>query len=106
MVLTSPMLETKVHVPSPRDSLVARPRLLARLNRITESKLTLVSAPAGFGKSTLLAGWLAIPRDGGWLAAWLSIDQADKEPAAFWTYLIAALRTVVPDIGEGSISLL
>ena len=106
MVLTSPMLETKVHVPSPRDSLVARPRLLERLNRITESKLTLVSAPAGFGKSTLLAEWLAIPRDDGWLAAWLSIDEADKEPAAFWTYLIAALRTVVPDIGEGSISLL
>ena len=106
MVLTGPLLETKVHVPRPRAILVTRPRLSERLNRTTESKLTLVSAPAGFGKSTLLAEWLAIPRDDGWLAAWLSIDQADNEPAAFWTYLISALRTVVPGIGEASVSLL
>jgi len=104
MVLTGPLLETKVHVPRPRAILVTRPRLSERLNRTTESKLTLVSAPAGFGKSTLLAEWLAIPRDDGWLAAWLSIDQADNEPAAFWTYLISALRTVVPGIGEASLS--
>jgi LuxR family maltose regulon positive regulatory protein len=106
MVLTSPLLETKVHVPRPRASLVARPRLSERLNRTTESKLTLISAPAGFGKSTLVAAWLAIPRDDGPLSAWFSIDQADNEPATFWTYLISALRTVVPGIGEGSLSLL
>ena len=59
MVLTSPMLETKRSCPQPARSLVARPRLLERLNRVAESKLTLVSAPAGFGKTTLLAEWLA-----------------------------------------------
>jgi len=106
MVLTSPLLEAKVHVPRPRASLVARPRLSQRLDRITESKLTLISAPAGFGKSTLLAGWLATPRDDGQIAAWLSIDQADDEAALFWSYLISALRTAVPGIGETSLSLL
>lgn len=105
MVLTSPLLETKVHVPRPRASLVARPRLSERLNRINEFKLTLISAPAGFGKSTLLADWLATPRNDR-LAAWLSLDQADNEPAVFWTYLVSALRTVVPGIGDGSLSLL
>ena len=106
MVLTSPVLETKVHAPRPRPSLVARPRLSQRLDRITESKLILISAPAGFGKSTLLAEWLASARDDGQVAGWLSVDEADNEPAAFWTYLISALRTAVPGIGEASLRLL
>jgi LuxR family maltose regulon positive regulatory protein len=75
------------------------------LNRTTESKLTLVSAPPGFGKSTLIAAWLAVPR-GQQLSAWLSLDQSDNEPAAFWAYLIAALRTVAPGIGEASLAML
>ena len=54
-----PLLETKLYVPRPRRGLVARPRLIERMNRAAESKLTLVSAPAGFGKTTLLAEWLA-----------------------------------------------
>ena len=74
MVLTSPLLETKVHVPRPRAGLVARPRLSQRLDRITESKLTLISAPAGFGKSTLLAEWLAGAQGDGPIVGWLSIE--------------------------------
>jgi len=106
MVDASPLLETKVHVPRPRASQVERTRLIDRLGQSTESRLTLISAPAGFGKSTLLAEWLASSQDRGQLAAWLSIDQADNDPATFWTYLIAALRTAVPGIGEASLSLL
>ena len=57
--MASPLLETKLYVPRPRRGLVARPRLSERLSRGAESKLTLISAPAGFGKTTLLAEWLA-----------------------------------------------
>ena len=64
-----PLLETKLYVPRPRRGLVARPRLSERLSRGAESKLTLVSAPAGFGKTTLLAEWLAA-RSGRWNGRW------------------------------------
>ena len=91
-----PLLQTKLYAPRPRPGLVPRPRLSERLSRGVESKLTLVSAPAGFGKTTLLAEWLAsVPADGR-STAWLSLDQGDNEPASFWTYLIAALQTVRP----------
>ena len=101
----SPLLETKLYVPASRRSLVPRPRLSERLTRGTESKLTLVSAPAGFGKSTLLAEWLATARAGERSVAWLSLDQGDNHLASFWTYLIAALRTVEPGLGASSLSL-
>jgi LuxR family transcriptional regulator, maltose regulon positive regulatory protein len=101
-----PLLETKFYSPRPPRSVVARPRLTERLNRVVESKLALVSAPAGFGKTTLLAEWLAAARDGKRSVAWLSLDQGDNEPAPFWTYLIAALQTLVPGVGESALSLL
>ena len=107
------LLETKFYPPrSPRD-LVPRPRLRDSLVRGTASKLILVSAPAGFGKSTLLAQWLD-----DWLdaepaadateraAAWLSLDRDDNDPASFWTYVIVALRTAVPGIGGSALGLL
>jgi len=104
--MPSPLLATKLRVPRPRPGIVARPRLWERLDRTTESKLTLISAPAGFGKSTLLGEWLAAaPRDEQ-LVAWLSVDEADNEPQTFWTYLISALRTVAPGIGDDALSLL
>ncbi len=106
MVVSGSLLETKFYVPRPRHSLVSRRRLNESLNGTTESKLTLLSAPAGFGKTTLLAEWLTATRADGRLEAWLALDPADNDPAAFWTYLISSLRTVVPDIGEGSLSLL
>ncbi len=101
-----PLLQSKLYAPRPRPSLVHRPRLSERLSRGVESKLTLVSAPAGFGKSTLLAEWLAsVPADGR-STAWLSLDQGDNEPASFWTYLIAALQTVRPRIGVSALAML
>ena len=103
------LLETKLYVPRPRRGLVLRPRLSERLDRGTASKLMLVSAPAGFGKTTLLTEWLAArpaaPTDER-LAAWLSLDRGDNDPAAFWTYVIAALRTVASGVGESALALL
>jgi LuxR family maltose regulon positive regulatory protein len=103
------LLETKLYVPRSRRGLVPRPRLSERLDRGTASKLTLVSAPAGFGKTTLLTEWLAAGparQTGERLVAWLSLDQADNDPASFWTYLIAALRTVASGVGESALAFL
>src|SRR5579885_2055258 len=106
IVFATPLLETKFYVPGPRRRLVPRPRLTARLNRGAESKLTLVSAPAGFGKTTLIAEWLAGVAGDGRSAAWLSLDQADNHPARFWNYLIAALQRAAPAVGAGTLPLL
>ncbi|MFG1814183.1 LuxR C-terminal-related transcriptional regulator [Kribbella sp. NPDC049174] len=88
----TPVLETKLYVPRPRAGWVSRPRLRERLG--TGSTLTLISAPAGFGKTTLLAA-AAENRS----VAWLSLDAGDNDPATFWTYVVAALRTVAPEVG-------
>jgi LuxR family maltose regulon positive regulatory protein len=88
---------------------VLRPRLSERLDWGTAPKLVLVSAPAGFGKTTLLTEWLAARPPAladGQLAAWLSLDQGDNDPASFWAYVIAALRTVASGVGEGALALL
>jgi len=103
------LLETKWYVPRPTRGLVLRPRLSERLDQGTKSKLVLVSAPAGFGKTTLLTEWLtARPAAlaGERLAAWLSLDQGDNDPASFWAYVIAALRTVASGVGESALVLL
>jgi LuxR family transcriptional regulator, maltose regulon positive regulatory protein len=104
--MAGPLLETKLHVPRWRRDLVARPRLGDRLSRGAESALTLVSAPAGFGKTTLLAEWLAVAAADGRAVAWLSLDQRDNDPALFWTYLVAALKTAAPGAGAGALLLL
>src|SRR5207245_6142806 len=105
----APLLETKFYVPRSRRGLVPRPRLSERLDRGAASTVMLVSAPAGFGKTTLLTEWLAAgpaaPADGR-LAAWLSLDRADNDPAYFWAYAIAALRTAAPGVGESALALL
>ena len=101
-----PLLETKLHVPRLRRDLVARPRLRERLSRGAESVLTLVSAPAGFGKTTLLIDWLASAPSNGQCVAWLSLDQRDNDPALFWTYLVTALQTAAPGAGAGALALL
>jgi LuxR family transcriptional regulator, maltose regulon positive regulatory protein len=100
------LLETKLHVPRRRPGLVARPRLIDLLSRGAESTLTLVSAPAGFGKTSLLADWLAGAGADGRREAWLSLDQRDNDPVLFWTYLVAALKTAVPGLGGSALSLL
>ncbi|MGY1781974.1 LuxR C-terminal-related transcriptional regulator [Geodermatophilus sp. SYSU D01036] len=101
-----PLLETKLHRPRRRRGLIARPRLCERLDRGTESALTLVSAPAGFGKTTVLTEWLTAEPAGGRSVAWLSLDERDNDPALFWTYLITALQTAVPEVGTGALALL
>src|SRR5918998_5616958 len=105
-MMAGPLVEIKLHVPRRRRGLVARPRLIERLSRASESKLTMVSAPAGFGKSTLVAEWLAAAAADGRLPAWLSLDQRDNDPVLFWTYVVAALETAAPGIGAGALALL
>ena len=102
--MTTPLLETKLFVPRPRQGLVARPRLSERLDRRAAWKLMLVSAPAGFGKTTLLAEWLADRR--GSSAAWLSLDRGDNDPATYWTYVVAALQRMSPGVGVTAAELL
>ena len=96
--MSTPILATKLYVPPPRPRVVLRPRLIERLNESLHRKLTLISAPAGFGKTTLLSGWVAgCERP----AAWLSLDEGDNDPIRFLSYLVAALQTIARDIGEG-----
>ena len=104
-VATSPLLETKLYIPKWRTGLVPRPRLIERLDQGTERKLTLVSAPAGFGKSTVLAEWVATTQASERPAAWVSLDQSDNDPALFWAYFITARQTVQSGVGENALSL-
>jgi LuxR family transcriptional regulator, maltose regulon positive regulatory protein len=99
--MSAPILATKLYVPPPQPKAVLRPRLIERLNEeALHRKLTLISAPAGFGKTTLLGEWVAgLSRP----AAWLSLDEGDNDPARFLAYLVAALRTIAPKIGEGAL---
>ena len=94
-------LSTKLHAPTPRANAVARVRLTQRL--MTPHAVTLVSAPAGSGKTMLIAGWLA---DATQPVAWLSLDAADNDPARFLSYLIAALNTQLPGFGQGVLNAL
>ncbi len=98
-----PLLTTKLHVPPIRPRLVSRPRLLERVSGAMDRKLTLVCAPAGFGKTTLLSECAAIC---GRPVAWLSLDESDNDPARFLAYLIAALQGVKAGIGQGVLSAL
>ena len=95
------LLTTKLLVPPLRAQLVLRPRLIERLNEGLHGKLTLISAPAGFGKTTLVSEWVAgCERNP---VAWLSLDEGDNDPTRFLTYLIAALQTIAANIGEGAV---
>ncbi len=103
------LLESKTYLPRHQRRAVPRPRLLERLDEGMGSALTLVSAPAGFGKSTLLAAWLERRQRasvGEGSAAWLSLDAGDNEPSLYWTYVITALRTVAPTVGTDALALL
>ncbi|WP_372632639.1 LuxR C-terminal-related transcriptional regulator [Cohnella sp.] len=101
--MSIPILSTKLFIPPPRPQAVRRDRLTDRLNEGLRRKLTLISASAGFGKTTLAGQWLAgCDRP----AAWLSLDEEDNDPARFLAYFVAALRTVSPNIGEGVLGVL
>jgi len=100
------MIATKLYVPKVRRGLVARPRLSERLRGGAEARLTVVSAPAGFGKTTLLAEWLGETPGTDLSVAWLSLDPSDNEPSSFWAYVVTALRTAVPGVGSGVLELI
>jgi LuxR family maltose regulon positive regulatory protein len=91
------LLKTKLYIPRRRPDLVARPRLTQRLQDGAWLKLTLVSAPAGFGKTTLLSEWI---HQNDLRAAWISLDKADNDPRRFLSYLVAALQTVQPGLAQ------
>src|SRR5829696_7319102 len=96
--MSTPILATKLFIPPPQPKVVLRPRLIEHLDEGLDRKVTLISAPAGFGKTTLVSDWVA---GCGRPAAWLSLDEADSDPARFMLYFIAALQTIAPDIGAG-----
>jgi LuxR family maltose regulon positive regulatory protein len=96
--MSEPLLLTKLFIPQLRPKIVLRPCLIERLNAGMHCKLTLISAPAGFGKTTLVSEWVAVC---GRSVAWLSIDENDSDPVCFLNYLVAALQAIRPDIGEG-----
>ena len=122
--MSTPILATKLYIPPPRPKIVLRPRLIARLNEGLSAgrRLSLISAPAGFGKTTLVSEWIADGRFlnadsesftrekvllnpqskiGNLKFAWLSLDEGDNDPTRFLAYLIAAVQTIAPRIGEG-----
>ena len=101
--MSMPLLQTKLYAPPPRPPLVQRGYLLGRLRKQVACPLTLVSAPAGFGKSTLVSAWIAQSEQP---AAWFALDEDDNDPTRFLTYLIAALQTCQPNLGETALALL
>jgi len=105
------LLRTKLYVPPLRPNRVPRPHLIERLNQGLQlgHKLTLISGPAGFGKTTLVSEWvnhlssfILYPSK----VAWLSLDEGDNDPARFLAYLVAALQTITPEIGQGVMGVL
>src|SRR5215470_10205353 len=119
--MSAPLLTTKLHIPTTRSDAVPRPRLIELLDQGVARKLTLIAAPAGFGKTTLIADWLRqidnaelrIEKDldpgsnsqfsilnSQFKIAWLSLDADDNDPVHFLAYLIAALQTIDPAIGQ------
>ncbi len=111
--MTNFILTTKLYVPLPQPELVSRPRLIKKLNEGLHHKLTLISAPAGFGKTTLVSDWIASMQLDGEKGsqlqdhtsgnknrvAWLSLDEGDNDLHSFLIYFIAAMQTVEPDFG-------
>ena len=98
-----PLLRAKLRVPSASSSTVVRSRLHDRLGTAAYPPLTTVVAPAGWGKSTLLAAWACDPEWQG-RVGWLSLDEADDEPVRFWTYAVSALEAVAPDLARESLA--
>ncbi|MCP4424765.1 MAG: hypothetical protein GY803_09755, partial [Chloroflexi bacterium] len=97
--MSGDLLQTKLYVPRVRPSLVPRPRLIKKLNQSLQlgTKLTLISAPAGFGKTTLVSAWI---HENASSVAWLSLEENDNDLHRFLTYFVAAIQTIDSDVGE------
>jgi LuxR family maltose regulon positive regulatory protein len=98
----APLLQTKLYRPPPRADLVARPRLLEKLDRgLNEGhQIILVSAPPGYGKTTLVSKWIESQTGP---SVWLSLDEADNDPSRFWTWIIRGLETVYEELGKSTL---
>ena len=110
--MPAPFMATKLFIPPPGRYLVDRPRLLEKLGECLRPgcRLALLSAPAGFGKTTLVSAWVtrlksSAQQTSPW-TAWLSLDGRDNDPVIFWSYVIASLQTQQEGIGKQSLSLL
>ncbi len=101
-----PLLATKLFIPPPAPTLVARPRLIAQLMAGLDRAVILVSAPAGWGKTTLLSTWHADLSGSGYPLAWVSLDAGDNDPVRFWTYVLAALNTLDEGVSDEALTLL
>ncbi len=116
--MSTSILATKLYIPAPRPNVVLRPRLIEQLNAGLHRKLTLIAAPAGFGKTTLVSSWIDDLRLGAERqivnpkspiqnrVAWLALDEGDSDPTRFLAYLVAALQTIAPTIGAGVVGVL
>jgi LuxR family maltose regulon positive regulatory protein len=103
VAMTTQILQTKLYIPPTRLEVVPRPRLMAVLNRTLTAPLTLVSAPAGFGKTTLVANWMQQQPQA---VAWLSLDESDNDPVRFLSYVVAALNTAVSNFPSDALNML
>ena len=108
--MSAPILATKLYIPPPRPQVVLRARLIERLNEGLSAgrKLSLISASAGFGKTTLVSEWVADCErlDPSVRVAWLSLDEGDNDPTRFLTYLVAALQTIAEKTGARALRML
>jgi LuxR family maltose regulon positive regulatory protein len=98
-----PLLNTKLHPPILPPNLIPRSRLINQLEEGSSRKLTLISAPAGYGKTILVCGWIAAYNR---LVAWLSLDKVENDPIRFWWYFISAFRTLQPAFGKTELEVL
>ena len=101
--MSIPILATKLYIPKPRPKIVTRPHLIEQLNEGLYRKLTLISAPAGFGKTTLLSQWIPTSLR---CVTWLSLDSEDNEITRFWAYFISSLQGLRSDLGAAALKLL
>src|SRR4051812_41811138 len=104
--MPSPLIRTKLYVPQARHVVVSRPRLDDRLGGRTQPRLRLISGPAGFGKTTLLAAWAEATTAAGGAVAWVSLEETEQQAASFWTYVVTALDAAVPGVGVDVVPLL
>jgi LuxR family maltose regulon positive regulatory protein len=97
--MAAPLIKTKLFIPPTRADLISRPRLIDRLESGLQAGhiLTLIAAPAGFGKTTAVACWI---RSSGRPTAWIALEEEDNDPALFWSYFLSALQTTHKDLGS------